>query len=209
MNDRGLDHLVYATPHLDRSVGELEALLGVRAAYGGAHPGWGTRNALLGLGPGAYLEVIGPDPDQPDPLRSRPFLIDDLSEGRLVTWAYRHPELEGTRSELSRLGFHLGPVHAMSRERPDGRVLAWRLTLPETLPGGGVVPFLIDWGATPHPSTSAVAGCTLIELRAGHPEPEAVALALEGLGAQMAVVLATRPQLVAVLDTPRGRVELR
>ncbi|HYX19468.1 MAG TPA: VOC family protein, partial [Thermoanaerobaculia bacterium] len=59
-----LDHLVFATPDLERTVDALEASLGVRAAEGGRHVAEGTRDAVLGLGPSSYLEILGRDPGQ-------------------------------------------------------------------------------------------------------------------------------------------------
>ena len=62
MQKARIDHLVYATPDLERGIREIEELLGIRAMLGGQHPGRGTQNASIALGAGAYLEIIGPDP---------------------------------------------------------------------------------------------------------------------------------------------------
>lgn len=82
-----VDHLVFATPDLNRGVDEIERLLGIRASAGGPHPGRGTRNALVALGPHTYLEIMAPDPDQPPPSTPRPFGLDLLTHSRLVAWA--------------------------------------------------------------------------------------------------------------------------
>jgi Glyoxalase-like domain len=204
-----VDHLVYATPELDLGVNRIERLLGVRAQPGGQHPGRGTRNALISLGPAAYLEIIGPDPEQPKPAQSRPFGIDELKEPRLVTWASKGKNLEELAADARRKGVKLGDAIAGSRRRADGVLLAWRYTDPRTVVAGGIVPFFIDWGQTPHPAGTATSGPSLIGLRAEHPDPESVQEALKRLGLDIRVQRGPRAGLIATVDSPRGRVELR
>jgi glyoxalase-like protein len=204
-----VDHLVYATPELQVGIERIERVLGVRATPGGQHPGRGTRNALLSLGPGTYLEIIGPDPEQPTPAQPRQFGIDDLKEPRLVTWAAKGKQLEQLANEAGRGGVKLGEVIPGTRQRADGVVLSWRYTDPRTVVAGGIVPFFIDWGKTPHPASTATQGASLIGLRAEHPDPEQVQKALSRLGLGLRVQPGPRPALVATVSGPRGRVELR
>jgi len=204
-----VDHLVYATPELQLGIERIEKALGLRATPGGQHLGRGTRNALVSLGPGTYLEIIGPDPEQPSPAQPRPFGIDDLNEPRLVTWAAKGRNLERFASDARRDGVKLGEVMPGSRRRADGVVLSWRYTDPRTVVADGVVPFFIDWGQTPHPASTATPGASLIGLRAEHPDPEPVQKALSRLGLDIRVQRGPRAAFIATVSSPRGRVELR
>jgi hypothetical protein len=204
-----VDHLVYAAPDLNRGVEEIEKLLGVRATPGGQHPGRGTRNALIALGPETYLEIIAPDQEQPPPKTPRPFGIDGLKESRLVAWAAKGDDLQRLRDEAARKGARLGEVMSGSRRRPDGVLLSWRYTDPQTVLADGLVPFFIDWGQSPHPAHTATSGASLVALRAEHPDAQRVQRLLQELGLDLPVQPGAAPALVAIIDSPRGRVELR
>ena len=207
-----IDHLVYATPDLATTVARLTERFGVAPTPGGAHPGRGTRNELVGLGNGAYLEIIGPDPEQPPPTLPRPFGIDALSEPALVPWCARPTvPLEAVVEAASAIGYELGPIVAMSRRRPDGVLLDWRLSVPAPEESeGGVLPFVIDWGAATHPSASLPTGVDLVELRLEHPEPERIAGVLAALGETGAAVIlpGAQPRLSATLQTASGLIAL-
>ena len=209
MSIAAIDHLVYAAPDLAEAVRIVEARLGAALRAGGQHPGRGTRNALLSLGPGVYLEVIGPDPDQPAPSSPRWFGIDTLRAPALVTWAARSSRLDDDVAVARSAGVKLGAVLAGRRAEPDGRMLSWRCTDPTTVVGGGLVPFLIDWAGSPHPSDSAPSSVRLLELRGGHPDPDGIRRQLAALGACIEVALAPAPSLAARLSTAVGEVELR
>ena len=204
-----IDHLVYATPNLTASVEQIERLFGVRAVPGGQHPGAGTRNSLIGLGDETYLEIIGPDPDQPKPARPRRFGIDELKAPRLVTWAVKGADLEAIVENAKRHGVDLGQVQSGSRRRPDGVLLSWRLTVSPALTADGIVPFFIDWGKTPHPAATLPKGCLLVGLRSEHPDANRIQAGLTALGLNLHVAEGSAPALIATIRTPKGDVELR
>ena len=204
------DHIVYAVPDLDAAVVWFGERTGVVPLQGGPHPGRGTRMALVALGEHTYLELIGPDPNQPTPQRSRSFGIDGLRGPKLATWAVGADDLEGRAAAARAAGYDPGDIAAWRRDRPDGVGLEWRMTvLRDPLPGDGLVPFLIDWGRTPHPAAAAPAGCRLVDLRGEHPQPGPVQETLRAIGVELPVTVGPAPALIAQLHTPHGRLELR
>jgi hypothetical protein len=206
---RRVDHLVYAVPDLDTGVADLEQRLGVRAAPGGQHPGRGTRNALIALGPDSYLEILAPDPAQPTPAGGRWFGVDAARPARLAGWAAKGSDLARVAGKAAERGVRLGAVAAGARQRPDGITLRWEFTDPATPAVFGLAPFFIDWGTSPHPAATAPRGPVLVSLRAEHPRPDLVVEPLAALGVALPVERGPEPALVATLRIVSGLVELR
>ena len=203
-----IDHLIYATPDLGATVADLESKFGVTPTVGGTHPGEGTRNVLYNLGPGCYLEVMGPDPEQSAPPRPRWLGIDDLTEPRLVTWAARSDDFDSTVALAHEAELGVGLVLTGGRMQPNGVVLSWRLTNPRAMLADGVLPFFIDWGDSPHPSSTAVEGLRLVSFDGEHPEPTAIQEIADQLELPLVVSAGPVPRLKATLESPNGLVIL-
>jgi Glyoxalase-like domain len=197
-----IDHLVYACPDLDAMVAELTRRTGVRPEGGGQHPGLGTHNALLSLGDRTYLEIIAPDPAQPESAEPLPFGLDHLTAPALRAWAAAPSDLDAVVRQARADGFDYGDIVTRQRRAPDDRELSWRMT---TYPHDGavaVVPFLIDWGTQSHPARTAPAGLRLTEFRILAPDPQQVIGQLRATGIDLPVDYADAPGLRAVLAGP-------
>jgi hypothetical protein len=204
-----IDHLVLATPDVEATAAQVERDWGIEVVAGGAHIGRGTHNALTGLGAGVYLEIVGPDPGQPDPPFPRPFGVDELTEPTLVAWCARPARpLPHVIAQVSRHGIDLGPIADMSRARPDGVQLNWRLTFPLLGPPHlGTLPFLIDWLDTPHPTESLPHDAHLTALHIRHPRADLVHALLGEIGHTRAIEVEQGPaHLSAELRTPSGSI---
>src|SRR5437016_1188005 len=131
------DHLLLGVSDLDRGIAWVEQRTGIRPAMGGVHPGQGTRNALLSLGPRHYLEIIAPDPAQ----SAYNFNIDvrGFAEPRLVNWAATTTDIESVAASARKAGYALfGPLDGR-RQTPSGKTLRWkRLGIVNKLGSGGV-----------------------------------------------------------------------
>jgi hypothetical protein len=201
-----LDHLVLATPDIEATAGWLADCTGVVASEGGPHVGRGTRNRLCSLGD-TYLEIIGPDPDQPEPVEPRPFGVDGIDRPRVVTWCARQRDLTTVVRAGAEIGLGYGEPVAMRRQAP-GVTLDWHLSLPTFDTEGGLLPFFIDWGTSSHPSASAARGLSVVALHGEHPDPERISALLRHLGEDLDIRSGPIARLVVEVDGPAGRVTL-
>jgi len=222
-----LDHLVIAAASLAEGVAWCEATLGVTPGPGGTHPLMGTHNRLLNIAsaafPEAYLEIIAIEPGKRPsrPGTRRWFDLDDaalqaglLQRGpRLVHFVARVADAHAALRALAHDEHaHIDRGHLLeaSRDTPAGR-LEWQITVRDD--GQrlfyGALPTLIQWGPV-HPTDAMPAsGLAMRSLHATHPRAPALDAALSAIGMSGMAVQSGAPNLVAVLDTPRGPVTLQ
>jgi hypothetical protein len=206
---RLLDHILLGCNDLERGIAYVEQRTGVRAKFGGVHPGAGTQNALLSLGPNRYLEIIAPDPQQPASADARD--LQRLTEDpAIVGWAAHRSDLAAFTDRLTQQGFVLeGPMPG-SRKRPDGRILTWKVVRLKN-DATRLLPFFIEWSRDSiHPSVDAPQGCRLLRFQAFAPDEDARAASgqITALDLDLPVAPAHNTVLVATIEGPRGQLEI-
>jgi hypothetical protein len=202
----GLDHIILGACDLDRGIDWVEHRTGVRAAFGGVHPGRGTCNALLTLGPSCYLEIIAPDRQQS--LLSWFPQIASMEEPKLLAWAAHTLHLDALAHAAVAAGFPIDGPHDGARTRPDGKILSWRLFHLEDN-YGGLLPFFIEWGqGSVHPATDAATGCNLDSFQLQSPHAPELARICQALSVEVRIEPGDKPLMRARLDSPKGLVEL-
>jgi catechol 2,3-dioxygenase-like lactoylglutathione lyase family enzyme len=203
-----LDHILLGSPDLQAGIEFVEKHTGVRATFGGVHPGRGTQNGLLSLGDRRYLEIIAPDPAQPgvkNPIASD---LHSLTEPRLVGWAAHPGSLTAFAEKLRAAGIGFDGPTPGSRKRPNGQLLQWQIvSLADT--ASGLLPFFIEWSRdSVHPSVDAPKGCNLLGFTAEAPDPGKLAATLKMLDLDLAVKKAEKPRLHALISGPKGILDV-
>jgi catechol 2,3-dioxygenase-like lactoylglutathione lyase family enzyme len=203
-----LDHILFGSPDLEAGIDFVEKRTGVRATFGGVHPGRGTQNALLSLGERRYLEIIAPDPAQPgvkNPIASN---LRSLTEPRLVGWAAHPGSVSAFAEKLRAAGIKFDGPTPGSRKRPNGQLLKWQIvSLADT--ASGLLPFFIEWDRdSVHPSVDAPKGCKLLSFAAETPDPEKLTATLKALDLGLPVKKAERPRLHAIISGPKGNLDV-
>ncbi|MBO6701308.1 MAG: VOC family protein [Pseudomonadales bacterium] len=162
-----LDHIMFAVADLDHGIELIRDLTGVAPAFGGVHPGHGTRNALLSLGEDQYLEVIAPDPEQ----QLEGTMAEELlqSPPHIRQWAAMTDDFDHLKHHIEHAGFRYR-VMDMARTTPVGLHLAWQILFVEDHPYGAAMPFFIDWLESPHPAASTPKGCSLERFNVQSPQ---------------------------------------
>ena len=202
-----LDHILLGCNDLQRGISFVEQHTGVRAAFGGVHPGRGTQNALLSLGTRRYLEIIAPDPQQTSSSSELNVELKKLSEPRLVGWAAHPGDVQVLAADLARAGVAAEGPTPGSRKRPEGSVLHWK-TLNLKDDANGLLPFFIEWSAdSPHPSADAPSGCQLLRFELLTPDPVALDKRTTQLKLKAPLVKAASSQLHAVISGPKGKLD--
>ncbi|WP_337063394.1 VOC family protein [Kineococcus sp. G2] len=213
-----VDHVGYAAgpEGLHGTARRLASLLGVRVVDGGPHPRFGTRNVVLPLSEGAYVEVVEvlDHPVAEKAVFGQAVRSRSEAGGGWFTWAVTVDDLSAHERRLGER------AEEGVRRRPDGVELRWRQIGAPGLREDPQLPLLIEWDGprTQHPSAIALAGGTrLVGLTiAGDPArvrgwmglpPEYVSgrIAFEWLDADSA----GQPGLRSVtFETPRGAVRI-
>lgn len=147
-----LDHVSYActSGELADVVQRIGADLGATFIDGGRHPAFGTRNFILPLAGGTYVEVVAaldhPAADRMPFGRAVRRRADD--GGGWLGWVVAVDDITLIEARLGRasIGGH--------RVRPDGFDLRWRQIGVLDLMEDPQLPFFIEWESTPdqHPS---------------------------------------------------------
>ena len=150
-----LDHLSYAAgpEGLAACVQRLGAKLGAGFGDGGIHPSFGTRNFVLPLSGGCYLEVVEAL-DHPaaetapfgQAVRSR-----TAAGGGWLGWVVRVEDIAPIEARLQR------PAADGHRRRPDGVDLRWKQIGVKDAAHNPQLPFFVKWEIpdADHPATGA------------------------------------------------------
>lgn len=208
-----LDHLSYACgpDGLTATVSRLSDLLGVVIEPGGAHPGFGTTNAIAPLDDGVYLEVVGAleHPAADKAPFGQAVKRRTNAGGGWLAWVIAIDDIAPLEARLSRAAVH------GHRVRPDGADLRWRQIGVNTMIVDPLLPFFIQWTSdrAEHPAVAPSSGLRLERLElAGNRVAlsawltDAAEDPLDGVPISW---VDGRPGIVAAhLDTPNGHVRL-
>jgi len=158
-----LDHVIYGVSNLESAVRRFADEYGLESVGGGEHREFGTRNAIVPVGRGQFIELMAiADKGSQHPLVLS--LSAWLRDGdRLVAVCLRPANLDEVADRLSI------QVRPAERHNHEGEVLRWRLAGVEAALGRERLPFFIDWQGAErqldpqHAQTASTEGIAWVE----------------------------------------------
>lgn len=134
----GIDHIVIAGPDLDDLTATFKAL-GFNVVGGGRHP-IGSYNRLVGLGDGAYIELLSFYEESP-----KHYWWDAVHRkgGGLIDFCMGTDDIRADYAVFKAQGVEMSRLVGLSRLRHDGYCLAW-LNNEIYDPYQGLIPFIIE-----------------------------------------------------------------
>lgn len=210
-----LDHLSYAAgpDGLAGTAQRLGELLGEEFRDGGIHPRFGTKNMVLPLSQGTYLEVVcvldHPASDKA-PFGQAVRARSELGGGWLG-WVVAVDDLAPVEARLGRSAVN------GNRHRPDGVELLWKQIGVTGTQSDPQLPFFVQWHSTSdlHPSTGATGALHLDTLEiAGDPHRvndwlgDPVVEPLEDVKVEWVAPHGTPGIVAAQFSTPSGLVRI-
>lgn len=148
-----LDHISYActTAEVADIVQCIGADLGASFVDGGRHPSFGTRNFILPLANGCYVEVVSAldHPAADKAPFGRAVAQCAQAGGGWFSWVIAVDDIEPVEQRLGR------EARAGHRIRPDGSELSWKQIGILDVMEDPQLPFFVQWEspASQHPST--------------------------------------------------------
>jgi hypothetical protein len=206
-----LDHIIWACDDLERGTRRFEALTGVSPRYGGVHASGSTHNALVGLGPRCYLEILAPTGPQTPAEDAWCRLARGAREPRILTYCMRSPRPLSQLAQIAEAaGAHDALVAHNGRVTPEGVRLNWQWVAPVFDEFGLAFPFFIDWLDSPHPAATAQGqgDLRLADFAVGHPQAADLLRALTQMVTPVDTYTAAAIEFRVRLNTPRGIVAL-
>jgi hypothetical protein len=197
-----IDHLVWWCGDLPEGERQFAQWLDAAPAFGGVHPGEGTRNALVSLSPETYIEILGRDPAQPESAIEAE--VRGLAGAGLYHFAMGGVDLRTLKDRAEAAGLTGSGIVTGGRTLPDGRPLSWSLYGVRDHGFGALAPFFIDWNRSDHPAGTAPRGGRLLRVEAATPDPAGLRRLYEALGVAIPVRRADQPSLAVTIASSKG-----
>ena len=208
-----LDHISYACTanELPDVVQRIGSDLSATFRDGGRHPQFGTRNFILPMANGCYVEVVSAldHPAADKAPFGRAVNHCATNGGGWMSWAI---SVDDIKPYEQRLGREAAPGH---RILPDGQKLEWKQLGVLNVMENPQLPFFVEWSSSPdmHPSTGA--GDVTVERIeiAGDPNTVSAYIGENFMdvmdGVYVEWVEAESPGVIAVtFNTPNGTVRI-